>query len=156
MKILLIFTGKISEKYLIDPIDDYLNRIRHYFPVELHVTRELRLQSFTDKEALKRAEAEEIFKRIEPSDYLVLLDERGQNLSSLEFARFIDNQVNKNIRRMVFVVGGAYGFAGELYQRAHMLLSLSRMTFTHQMVRLILAEQLYRACTILRGEPYHH
>jgi len=156
MKIILIFTGKTTEKYLHDPINEYLSRIRNYFPVELQVTRELRTQSFSDKELLKKAEANEILKRIENTDYLILLDERGQTLSSAEFAHFIHAQQNKNIRRMVFVIGGAYGFADETYQRANMLLSLSRMTFTHQMTRLILVEQLYRACTILRGEPYHH
>jgi 23S rRNA (pseudouridine1915-N3)-methyltransferase len=136
MKILLIFTGKTSEKYLHDPVNDYLERIRNYFPVELKVTRELRAHNF--------------------SDYVILLDEKGQTLSSVEFARFIQGQQNKNVRKIVFVVGGAFGFAYEMYQRANMLLSLSKMTFTHQMVRLILVEQLYRACTILRGEPYHH
>jgi len=156
MKILLIFTGKTSEKYLHDPVNDYLERIRSYFPVELKVTRELRAHNFSDRETLKKAEADEILKNIETSDYVILLDEKGQTLSSVEFARFIQGQQNKNVRKIVFVVGGAFGFADEMYQRANMLLSLSKMTFTHQMVRLILVEQLYRACTILRGEPYHH
>lgn len=154
MKILLIFTGKTTEKYLHDPINAYLARIRNYFPIEQYTTRDIRIQG--DIDTIKKAEAEEILKRIEVNDFVVLLDERGQTLSSMEFAHFIQLQLNKSVRRMVFIIGGAYGFAEEVYQRSQMLLSLSRMTFTHQIVRLILVEQLYRACTILRGEPYHH
>ncbi|MCX7985664.1 MAG: 23S rRNA (pseudouridine(1915)-N(3))-methyltransferase RlmH [Bacteroidales bacterium] len=156
MKIILIFTGKTTEKYLIEPINTYLARIKNYIPIELVVTRDFHLQSFSEKELLKKTEADEILKRIESNDFIVLLDENGKELTSTEFAQFITSQTNRNTRRLVFIVGGAYGFSPIMYQRANMVLSLSRMTFTHQMVRLILVEQLYRACTILRGEPYHH
>jgi 23S rRNA (pseudouridine1915-N3)-methyltransferase len=156
MKILLIFTGKTSEKYLDDTLNNYINRIRNYMPIEVCYIRESSKLRKSDIELIKKHEANEIIKNIESSDYVILLDEKGKTFSSTEFAQFINMQINRNVRRLVFIIGGPYGFSDIMYQHAHIILSLSPMTFTHQMVRLILVEQIYRAFTILKGEPYHH
>ena len=155
MKILLILMGKTNDKHFAAGIAAYVERIGHYMPFELVTIPELKTTKSLSEEQQKRAEGELILRQLQPQDTVVLLDEHGTELRSTEFARWIERKTH-TARRLVFVIGGPYGFSQEVYARASEQLSLSRMTFSHQMVRLIFTEQLYRACTIIRGEPYHH
>ena len=154
MKITVIAVGKTSTPEISRLIDGYLRRIGHYIGfelVELPAARGCR-----DYERQQRAEGDAILKRLTAVDTVVLLDERGREMTSAEFARFLEGRMNAGIKRLVFIIGGPYGFSQEVYSRADRLLGLSQMTFTHEMVRLFFTEQVYRAMTILRGEPYHH
>ncbi len=155
MKTLLILVGKTTDKHFQAGINDYVERIGHYMPFELVTIPELKNTKSLSEEQQKTAEGELILKQIQPSDTLVLLDEHGRELRSIEFARWLE-QKQQTARRLVFVIGGPYGFSPTVYQRANEQLPLSRMTFSHQMIRLTFTEQVYRACTIIRGEPYHH
>jgi 23S rRNA (pseudouridine1915-N3)-methyltransferase len=155
MKTVLILVGKTADKHFEAGIRDYAGRIGHYMPFEITVIPELRNTKSLTESQQKQAEGELILKQIQPQDMVVLLDEHGQELRSVEMARWLA-QKQHTARRLVFVIGGPYGFSQEVYQRANEQLSLSKMTFSHQMVRLIFTEQLYRACTIIKGEPYHH
>lgn len=155
MKITLLYTGKTRFSYLEEGIGDYLKRISRYMPLEVVVIPDVRVSKNTAQGEVKRLEGEQMMKRIRPTDHVILLDEGGKRFSSVQFARHLASLEGKT-GKSVFVTGGAYGFAEEIYRRADEKLSLSDMTFSHQMVRLIFAEQLYRACTILNGEPYHH
>ena len=155
MKTVLILVGKTTDKHFAAGIDDYASRISHYMPFEIVVMPELRNNKSLGEHQQKAAEGELILRQIQPSDTVVLLDEHGKERRSVEYARWLE-QRSMNARRLVFVIGGPYGFSPEVYQRADEKLSLSLMTFSHQMVRLIFTEQLYRACTIIKGEPYHH
>ena len=155
MKTILILVGKTTDKHFQAGISDYVDRISHYMPFELSVIPELKNTKSLSEDQQKAAEGELILKQIQPSDTVVLLDEHGRELRSIEFARWLEQKRN-TARRLVFVIGGPYGFSPAVYARAQEQLSLSKMTFSHQMVRTIFAEQLYRAFTILRGEPYHH
>lgn len=155
MKALLLQVGKTVNKHFTAGIDDYASRIAHYMPFEMVTIPELRNTKSLSEEQQKTAEGESILRLLQPSDYVVLLDEHGQELRSIELARWLQ-QKQQTTRRLVFVIGGPYGFSPVVYQRANEQLSLSRLTFSHQMVRLVFTEQLYRACTIIRGEPYHH
>ena len=140
MKVKVLFTGKTTDPWIRQGVEVYAGRIRHYVPFELI---ELRDDS-------------QILKSVRNSDHLVLLDEHGETFSSLDWARNLEQKIAHLPKDMVFVIGGPYGFSPDVYSRADEKLSLSRLTFSHQMIRLIFAEQLYRACTIIRGEPYHH
>ncbi len=155
MKTLLILVGKTTDKHFQAGISDYVGRIGHYMPFELVTIPELKNTKSLTEEQQKAAEGELILKQLQPSDTVVLLDEHGRQLRSLEFARWLE-QKRSTARRLVFVIGGPYGFSKEVYERANELLSLSLMTFSHQMIRLVFTEQVYRACTIIKGEPYHH
>ncbi len=155
MKIRLLLTGKTKVSYLNEGLDEYVKRIRRYVPFELEVMNEKKARKLDDAPLVRRLEGEQVLKRIRPEDYVILLDERGESYSSEDFARYLEGLEGRT-SNLDFIVGGAFGFSDEVYQRASSLLSLSRMTFSHQMVRLIFLEQLYRAFTILRGEPYHH
>ena len=155
MKTVLILVGKTTDKHFAAGIDDYASRISHYMPFEIVVIPELRNTKSLGEHQQKAAEGELILRQIQPSDTVVLLDEHGKERRSVEYARWLE-QRSMNARRLVFVIGGPYGFSPEVYQRADEKRSLSLMTFSHQMVRLIFTEQLYRACTIIKGEPYHH
>ena len=155
MKTVLILVGKTTDKHFAAGIDDYASRISHYMPFEIVVIPELRNTKSLGEHQQKADEGELILRQIQPSDTVVLLDEHGKERRSVEYARWLE-QRSMNARRLVFVIGGPYGFSPEVYQRADEKLSLSLMTFSHQMVRLIFTEQLYRACTIIKGEPYHH
>jgi 23S rRNA (pseudouridine1915-N3)-methyltransferase len=155
MKTILILIGKTQNKHLIAGIDNYVNRIRHYMPFEIKVIPELKNTKNLSKEIQKEKEGELLLKFIQPSDTLVILDENGTEFRSVELASWLQNKQN-TARRLVLSIGGPYGFSRSVYQRADGKISLSRMTFSHQMVRLIFVEQLYRACTIIKGEPYHH
>ena len=134
----------------------YASRISHYGPFSVTEIPELKNVSALSVDQIKKKEGDLILKHIRPQDELVLLDERGQRRTSLAFASWLQDRLSRSGRDMVFVVGGAYGFATEVYNRADASISLSEMTFSHQIVRTIFAEQLYRAFTIIRGEPYHH
>ena len=155
MKTLLILVGKTVNKHFAAGIDDYAGRISHYMPFEMVTIPELRNTKNLSEEQQKTSEGDLILRQIQSSDTVVLLDEHGKELRSIEFARWLE-QKQQTARRLVFVIGGPYGFSDAVYARANEKLSLSKMTFSHQMVRLIFTEQLYRACTIIKGEPYHH
>ena len=155
MKTILILVGKTTDKHFQAGIDDYTRRISHYMPFDTVTIPELRNTKNLSEEQQKTAEGELILRQIQPTDTVALLDEHGKELRSVEYARWLQ-QKQQTARRLVFVVGGPYGFSDAVYERANEKISLSKMTFSHQMVRLIFTEQLYRACTIIKGEPYHH
>lgn len=155
MKTELILVSKTTDKHLTAGIDDYVSRICHYLPFAITVIPELKNTKNMTEEQQKVREGELILQKIQPSDTVVLLDEHGKEFRSIEFADWLQKKQN-TARRLVFVIGGPYGFSESIYKRADELLSLSKMTFSHQMVRLLFVEQIYRACTIIKGEPYHH
>lgn len=155
MKTELILVSKTTDKHLAAGIDDYVSRICHYLPFTITVIPELKNTKNMTEEQQKVREGELILQKIQPSDTVVLLDEHGKEFRSIEFADWLLKKQN-TARRLVFVIGGPYGFSESIYKRADELLSLSKMTFSHQMVRLLFVEQIYRACTIIKGEPYHH
>ncbi len=155
MKVELILVGKTVNKHFIACINDYVERIGHYMPFEITTIPELKNTKSLSEQQQKEKEGANIMKLLQPSDTVVLLDERGKEFRSIELAAWLQ-QKQQTVRRLVFIIGGPYGFAQSLYQRADEKISLSRLTFSHQMVRLIFTEQLYRACTIIKGEPYHH
>ena len=155
MKTELIVVGKTTNKHFIAAINDYLERIGHYMPFSVTIIPELRNAKSLSQQQQKDKEGEAILRLLQPSDTVVLLDERGKEPRSIELADWLQRQ-QQTARRLVFIIGGPYGFSQQVYSRADSMLSLSRMTFSHQMVRLIFVEQLYRACTIIKGEPYHH
>lgn len=156
MKIQLVAVGKTSSRYIREGIDMYLDRLKHYLPVEVKIINDVKGGRSLTEERQKEMEGEAILSTLLPGDCVILLDERGEELTSRQFATYMDKRMASAARRMVFVVGGPYGFPQKVYDRADGKLSLSRMTFNHEMVRLFFTEQLYRAMTILRGEPYHH
>lgn len=137
-------------------VDDYLRRLGHYLPVETKIIADVRKSASLTPQKQKELEGEAILGSLLPSDRVILLDENGREYSSREFAAYCERLQASGAKRVVFIVGGPYGFSGGVYDRADAKLSLSRMTFNHEMVRLFFVEQLYRAQTILRGEPYHH
>lgn len=155
MKTELILVGRTTDKHFQAGIDDYAERIGHYMPFGITVINELKSTKSLSEEQQKTAEGKLIMKQLQTSDTVVLLDERGRELRSVELARWLE-QKQSTARRLVFVIGGPYGFSQEVYDRANEKLSLSKLTFSHQMVRLVFTEQIYRACTIIKGEPYHH
>lgn len=155
MKTVLLQVGKTTDKHFSAGIDDYAGRIGHYMPFDIVTISEAKNTRNITEDQQKAIEGDLIMKQLRQPDTVVLLDEHGAELSSMEFASWLERQRN-TARRLVFVIGGPYGFSQPVYARADKLISLSRMTFSHQMVRLIFAEQLYRACTIIKGEPYHH
>ena len=157
MKISLIAIGKTDQEYLKKGISEYNKRLKHYARFEIKEVPALKKTSNMPSEVIKQKEADLLLKHLEKkTDCVVLLDEKGKELSSLEFSGFLQKQLNAGTREMAFVVGGAWGFHETIKQRAQHTLSLSRMTFSHQMVRLFFVEQLYRALTILKGEGYHN
>lgn len=147
--------GKTTDKHIAALISDYVVRISHYMPMDIVIIPELKNTKSLSEQQQKSMEGELILKQVQPTDDVVLLDERGDAFRSVEFAKWIERKRNA-VRRLVFVIGGPYGFSDGIYGRANGKLSLSQMTFSHQMVRLIFVEQIYRACTIIKGEPYHH
>lgn len=155
MKTELIVVGKTTDKHIETCIKDYVERVGHYMPFTMTVVPELKNTKALTEEQQKQKEGEMLLKMLQTGDVVVLLDEHGKEMRSTEFATWIEKR-QQTARRLVFVIGGPYGFSPQMYDRCNDKISLSRMTFSHQMVRLIFAEQLYRACTILKGEPYHH
>ena len=155
MKITLLTVGKTDVRWVRECLELYVSRLSHYVRFSLKEIPELKNVSAFTKEQIKEKEGDLILSSLTAGDFVVLLDERGRKYRSVEFADFIRERLNRGAD-MVFVVGGAYGFSQKVYSRADSMMSLSDMTFSHQMVRTIFAEQLYRAFTIIRGEPYHH
>ena len=156
MKITLLTIGKTEDKYLNEGIDIYLKRLKHYISFKILEIPELKNTKSLSQEQQKTREAELIFKNMQSTDHVILLDENGKELSSRGFSVFLNKKMVGGLQHLVFIVGGPYGFSDELYARSNDKLSLSKMTFSHQMIRLLFTEQLYRALSILKGEPYHH
>ena len=156
MKTTLIVVGRTVEPHFIAAIADYTQRTRRYLSLDIEVIPELKNTKSLTAEVQKEKEGDLILKALQPGDVVVLLDEGGKEMRSMEFAEYMRQKMNTVNRRLVFIIGGPYGFAPKVYAAAHEKLSMSRMTFSHQMIRLIFVEQLYRAMTILNGTPYHH
>ena len=156
MKIRVVCIGKTGKKFLEEGEKEYLNRLKHYTKVEKIELPDIKNAKKLSREQVKLEEGKALLKEIDSGDVVFLLDEKGKQFSSELFADFIQKRFNQGGKCLVFVIGGAYGFSEELYNRAQGKISLSAMTFSHQMIRMIFFEQLYRAMTILRGEPYHH
>jgi 23S rRNA (pseudouridine1915-N3)-methyltransferase len=156
MKITLLTVGKTEDAYIREGIDKYVKRLKHYIKLELADLPELKNTKSLSQDQQKAREAEMILKKVAATDYLVLLDEKGKEFTSEQFATYINKHMVGAASNLVFVVGGPYGFDASVHARANDKVSLSRMTFSHQMVRLFFIEQLYRAFTIIKGEPYHH
>lgn len=156
MKVLLILHGKTTQAATLSLEEEYYGRLKRYWPFEVKVLPDLKNQSKLRSEEVAMREGKKLLAELQNGDWLVLLDEKGKSLSSRKFASQIEQWFIQAPKRLVFVIGGPYGFAPEVYQRANYKLSLSAMTFSHQIVRALFAEQLYRAATILKGEPYHH
>jgi 23S rRNA (pseudouridine1915-N3)-methyltransferase len=156
MKIKFLYTGKTTKDFLISGEKEYQGRLKHYCSLERIELADIRNRAGMTNVELKKNEGRQLLSHIANTDTVVLLDENGQEFTSVEFSQILQEFRNRSIRTIVFVIGGAYGFSDEVYERANLKLSLSRMTFSHQMVRMIFLEQLYRALTILQGEKYHH
>lgn len=156
MKIVLLVVGKTVGKELTTLISDYAGRVTHYIPFEMVTIPELKNTKSLSLEQQKQAEGELIMKQLQSSDYVVLLDERGKEMRSMDFAEWVEKRQQTVGKRLVFIIGGPYGFSKDVYDRKQEMLSVSKMTFSHQMIRLIFTEQLYRAMTIIKNEPYHH
>ena len=156
MKVTLILVGKTVNRHFVDLVDDYASRLKHYINCDIFTIPELKNTKNLSVEQQKQQEGELILKQLQAGDHVVLLDEHGKELRSVEFSSYMEQKMQTVSKRLVFVIGGPYGFSPDVYERANGKLSLSKMTFSHQMVRLIFVEQLYRAMTIMRGEPYHH
>ena len=156
MKIALLVIGKTIGKELTTLISDYTGRVTHYIPFEMVTIPELKNTKSLSAEQQKQSEGELIIKQLQSSDYVVLLDERGKEMRSVDFANWIEKRQQSVGKRIVFIIGGPYGFSKDVYDRKQEMLSVSKMTFSHQMIRLIFTEQLYRAMTIIKNEPYHH
>lgn len=156
MKVTLMAVGRTQSPLMRRAIDDYLERLRHYLPVDVDIVDDPKFARSATNEARKQAEGSAILRRLQPGDHVALLDENGRELTSRGFAEMMQSRMNSGVKRLVFIVGGPFGFSPEVYDRADSKLSLSKMTFNHEMVRLFFTEQLYRAMTIIRGESYHH
>ena len=156
MKIFLLVIGKTDEDYLVTGIKKYVGRLGHYASFEMKEIPDIRNRKTLSEDQQKKAESFLFLQQLQPGDHVVLLDENGTQYSSTAFAENLEKLMASGAKRIVFVIGGPYGFAQEVYDKANAKMSLSPMTFSHQMVRLIFVEQLYRAFTILKGEPYHH
>lgn len=156
MKFILLTVGRTVEKHYITAINDYIERTKHFIPFDMEVIPELKNTKSLSMEQQKEKEGELILKALQPGDVVVLLDEHGKEFRSIEFAEWMERKMHTVNKRLVFVIGGPYGFAPSIYNVAQEKISLSKMTFSHQMIRLIFTEQLYRALSILNNGPYHH
>ncbi len=156
MKVCLLVIGKTDASYIREGIAEYEKRLTRYIPYEMKVLPDVKNAKNLTESLQKEREGEMLLEQFQAGDFVVLLDEKGRQYSSVEFSQFLAQKMLGTIKRLVFVVGGPYGFSEEVYKRANDKISLSKMTFSHQMVRMIFAEQIYRAMTILKGEPYHH
>ena len=156
MKITLLVTGKTEEKYLIEGIEKYLNRLKHYIGFNMIVIPDVKNTKNLSEAQQKAKEAEMMLKHISNPDTVILLDEKGKKYTSILFSNYLNKQMVGSVQHLVFIIGGPYGFDESVYKRANGSMSLSDMTFSHQMVRLFFVEQQYRAFSILKGEPYHH
>ena len=156
MKITLLTVGKTDKDWVRQGIDIYTTRMKQYFPFSIVEIPELKNVASLSEDQIKTKEGELILKNIKPAEDVILLDERGREFSSVEFAKVLQDKISYIGKDIVFIIGGAYGFSEAVKQRSNSKISLSKMTFSHQMVRAIFVEQLYRAFTIMKGEPYHH
>jgi 23S rRNA (pseudouridine1915-N3)-methyltransferase len=156
MKTVLLVVGRTVEKHFVTAIDDYVQRTKRYTTFDMEVIPELKNTKSLSFEQQKEREGELICKAIQPGDVVVLLDEHGREMRSVEFADYMERKMNTVNKRLVFVIGGPYGFSQRVYDMAAEKISMSKMTFSHQMIRLIFVEQIYRAMTIINGGPYHH
>ena len=156
MKLHVIFTGKTTGKLFQEAIADYQSRLTHYVPFTLEELPDLKNTKTLNEDQQKEKEADMLFEKLQPGDVLVLLDEKGKEFTSREFSTYLENKLHTVNKRLVFLIGGPYGFSPRVYEAAQGKISLSKMTFSHQMVRLFLVEQIYRAFTILNNQPYHH
>lgn len=156
MKITLLTVGKTDRDWVRQGLDIYVSRLKHYIPFILTEIPELKKVSALSRDQIKIKEGELILKNLKPTDDVILLDEHGKEYTSVQMARILQDKISYGCKDIVFIIGGAYGFSDAVYARADSKISLSKMTFSHQMVRTIFAEQLYRAFTIIKGEPYHH
>lgn len=156
MKITLLTVGKTDKEWVKDGMEIYISRLKHYIPFSVNEIPELKNVSALSRDQIKVKEGELILKALRPTDTVILLDEKGKEYSSVEWAGYIQERLVSSGKDVIFVIGGAYGFSEDVYKRSNAMISLSRMTFSHQMVRAIFVEQLYRAFTIIKGEPYHH
>lgn len=156
MKIILCVVGKTDAGYFAEATNEYRSRLTHYIPFEMAVIPDIRNAKNLSSEQQKEKEGELLLKFLLPGDYLILLDEKGKEFTSMQFAAFIEKKMHSVPKRVVFMAGGPYGFSDAVYKAAAEKVSLSKMTFSHQMIRLVFTEQLYRAMTILNNEPYHH
>lgn len=156
MKIKLLAIGKTDNKQLQQLIDEYQNRLKHYVKFELEIIPDIKNVKNLSEAQQKEKEGELILSKLQPTDQLVLLDDKGKQYTSVEFSQYLQKKMNSGIKQLVLVIGGPYGFSEAVYKKAQGKLSLSKMTFSHQMIRLFIVEQVYRGFTILRNEPYHH
>jgi len=156
VKILLLAIGNTDKKFMKEGIDDYVKRLSFYIPFEMKVIPDIKNRSSLSIDLQKEKEGQLILNQISLGDYVILLDEHGLEFSSVEFSKWIEKKMIAGMRQIVFVIGGPYGFSNTVYQRSDVKISMSKLTFSHQMVRLIFVEQVYRAMTIIKNEPYHH
>lgn len=156
MKITLLAIGKTNARYLQEGIDQYTKRLSHYIPFELKILPDVKTTKTLTTEKQKEMEGQMFLSAIGQGDWVTLLDEKGKEFTSREFASYLDKKTITIPKNLIFIIGGPYGFSQEMYNRANETLSLSKMTFSHEMIRLFFVEQIYRAMTILKGEPYHH
>ena len=154
-KIALIMVGKTAQKYVDEAVSEYVKRLKFYVSLEIIVIPELKDTKNTPISVQKQKEGEQVLKKIQDNDDVILLDEKGSEFTSVEYAAFLEKRLVAS-KRIVFVIGGAFGFSPEMYARANSKISLSQMTFSHQIIRILFTEQLYRAFTIMKGENYHH
>lgn len=156
MKIELAVIGKTSIGYLKQGIDEYIKRLKHYVPFEIKYIDDIKNTKNISEDQQKRTEGAKILSLLDKSDFVVLLDEHGKEYTSMQYSSYIQKRMLSGAKKVVFVIGGPYGFSREVYDRANDKISFSKMTFNHEMIRLIFTEQLYRAYTIINHEPYHH
>ncbi|PWG04842.1 23S rRNA (pseudouridine(1915)-N(3))-methyltransferase RlmH [Polaribacter aquimarinus] len=156
MKIKLLAIGKTDNKQLIQLIDEYQKRLKHYIKFELEIIPDIKNVKNLSEVQQKEKEGELILNKLQNTDQLVLLDDKGKEFTSIEFSKYLQKKMNSGLKQLVLVIGGPYGFSDLVYKKAQGQLSLSKMTFSHQMIRLFIVEQLYRGFTILKNEPYHH
>lgn len=156
MKIKLLAVGKTDDKHLIQLIEMYQKRLKHYVKFDIEIIPDIKNAKNLSEEQQKEKEGELILSKLQSTDQLLLLDDKGKQHTSIEFAHFLQKKMNSGIKQLVLVIGGPYGFSNTVYQKANGKISLSKMTFSHQMIRLFIVEQIYRGFTILRNEPYHH
>ena len=156
MKIVLLVIGKTDKDFVKTGMEEYQKRLVHYLPFEMKIIPDIKNTKNLSENQQKQKEGELILEKIKAGDTLILLDEGGKEFSSVAFSNFIEQKMVGGIKNLVFVIGGPYGFSEDVYRNAQGKVSLSKMTFSHQMIRMIFTEQLYRAMTIIKGEPYHH
>ncbi len=156
MKIKLVVVGKTDDKYILEGIKKYTGRLKHYISFEYTELPDIKNSRNMSREQQKKLEGEALLKTVRAGDQIIVLDEKGKMFTSREFASYLEKRMVSGVKRVVFFVGGPYGFSDEVYSKAADKISLSKMTFSHQLVRLIFFEQIYRAMTIIKNEPYHH